>query len=181
MTIALEMDDSVARCIIFPRFFSEDQIHVDELLWRFDNSGEDGQGHESGVLRRLTPKTEQVHEIGCGIAALQNETAKARKYYCGFRNARYGSIPLTGPNYILTVTNTVELGQEAHLDFALQITVQGKSARNNAKTNARLAIAEAFGPAIPHKCCCDIDDLQHPFKQFGNDCLNGHGTFIAIF
>ncbi|MGJ4961208.1 hypothetical protein [Bradyrhizobium sp. HKCCYLRH3061] len=180
MTVALEEDDSIARCIIFPRFFSEDQVHLDELLWRFENSGEDGCGHESGVLRRLVPEAEQVHQIGCGIAAIQNQTAKARRYYCGFRNAKYGAIPLNGPDYTLTVTNTVEHGQEAHLDFALRITVEGKSARNRAKANARIAIAEAFGPAIPHICDCDTSDAEHPFKRFGDECLNGKGTFLTL-
>lgn len=181
MTIVLEEDDSLARCIIFPRFFSQDQIHVDELLWEFPKTEADGAGHESGVLRRLAPRTEQVHEVGCSIAAFQNQNrpGKVRKYYCGFRNARYADIPLVGQHYVLEITRTIELGQEAHLDFALRITVEGRSARNTAKTNARMAIAEAFGPAVPFVCDCDTEDDQHPFKLFGDECLNGHGTFIS--
>jgi hypothetical protein len=173
MPVALVAEDQVSRCIIYPRFFRNNR-HIDELLWQFGQSGADGASHESGVLRRLAPADEDVNRIGCSIAALQNTRlgspppgSGSRRYYCGFRNARYGDLPLEDDGYKLVVTNVPENGEEAHLDFALTITVDGKTARNNRKTDAGLALAEHFGPITIHRCECDLNDENHPFAVSG--------------
>jgi hypothetical protein len=178
MAVALEQDDSVSRCIIYSRFFREN-IHTDALLWQFGESKADGASHESGVLRRLAPTDDDVNRIGCSIASSQNDRqgnpapGPKRRYYCGFRTARYGDLPLQGDGYNLVVTNVPENGEDAHLDFALTITVHGKNARNNCKTDLGLALAEHFGLATAHRCACDLEDQEHPLTKFGEDCLFG--------
>ncbi|MHB0773418.1 hypothetical protein ACYCVF_33620 [Bradyrhizobium sp. 1.29L] len=171
MPVELAPDDQISRCVIYPRFF-RDRVHVDELLWQFERTAPDGASHQSGVLRRMAPEDTEVHRIGCGIAAIQNERSGSpppgpkRRYYCGFRTARYGDLPLQDEGYILVVTNDGENGEKAHLDFALTITIQGsKAAKNNRKTDAGLALAEHFGPIARHRCDCDCDDPNHPFAD----------------
>src|SRR4051812_39744938 len=116
MPVELNADDQISRCIIYPRAF-RDRIPVDELLWQFEQSAADGASHQSGVLRRLAPKDEDVHRIGCSIAAAQNDRAGSppsgsakRRYYCAFRNARYGDLPLEDDGYRLVITNVPENG-----------------------------------------------------------------------
>ncbi len=166
--------DEISRCIIFNRAFKDD-IHVDGYLWRFDNSDDDGISHESAVLRRLAPDPPHVHNIGCEIAAEQNERRQTppgpkRRYYCGFRTASYASLPKSGENYEVTFTVDGE-GHDAHVDVALKILVDGKSARAVCRTNAGLELAEQFGLPAPHRCECDAGDDHHPFGRWGDDCL----------
>jgi hypothetical protein len=66
-----------------------------------------------------------------------------------------------------------EHGIKAHVDFALTVQGDTKSARATNRTNAGLAIAEAFGRADPHICDYDEEDAQHPLHRFGVECLNG--------
>jgi len=176
MPVELNSDDCLSRCIIFDRAFDQN-IHVNTCLWHFDSSREDGVRHESAVLRRLAPKSEDVHRIGCAIAAAQNERknspppGRTRRYYCGFRTAKLSNLPNTGDGYSITYTNVPENGEEAHVDVALKILVEGKSARANRRTDAGLALAEAFGPPEPFCCECDVCDGFHPIALWGVDCL----------
>lgn len=176
MTIQLVADDRISRCIIFDRAF-EDNAHVDELLWRFEGSDANGIYHESAVLRRLAPASTDVHRIGCAIAAGQNvrkqepPPGRKRRYYCGYRSATFGDLPVTGEGYTVTMSHSPEGGEESHLDVSLSIHVEGRSARAVRRTNAGLALAEHFGPPRPHRCNCDTADDQHPFDLLGADCL----------
>jgi hypothetical protein len=178
MPVELVEDDSISRCIIHSRFFN-DNVHTDSMLWQFGESKADGASHESGVLRRLAPSDDEVNRIGCSMAAFQNARdcepppGPKRRYYCGFRTARYGDLPLESEGYRLVITNIPENGEESHLDFALTITVQGRAPRANRKTDAGLALAEHFSPARPHRCTCDLQDNEHPFSKFGESCLYG--------
>ena len=176
MPVEITDADEISRCIIFDRAFDND-LHVDEMLWRFGQTMPDGASHESAVLRRLAPLAEDVHRIGCGIAAAQNarkqepQPGPTRRYYCGFRTASYASLPKVGEGYHIRFTNDGEDGEDAHVDVALTVTVDGKSAKANTRTNAGLALAEHFGPPAPHRCLCDEADECHPFSLWGEDCL----------
>lgn len=129
------------------------------------------------MLRRLAPEAADVHRIGCAIAASQNERKQnpppgpARRYYCGFRTASVASLPREGDGYAIAYSNIPEGGEEAHVDVALTIFVEGKNAKALRRTDAGLALAEQFGPPAPHRCDCDAEDHQHPFDVFGEDCL----------
>ncbi|WP_126665522.1 hypothetical protein [Croceibacterium ferulae] len=176
MTVEINDGDELARCIIFDRAFEND-IHVDELLWQFGATKADGASHESAVLRRLAPYPEDVHRIGCRIAAFQNERkgnpppGPGRRYYCGFREASFASLPKGGDGYRIEYLNVPENGEKAHVDVALYILVEGRSAKAVRRTEAGLAIAEHFGPPAPHQCEVDYEDAQHPFALYGRDCL----------
>lgn len=175
MPVALINEDEVSRCIIYARAFSEN-VHIDELLWRFESTQSDGASHESAVLRRLAPLEADVHRIGCAIAEHQNirnsSTGSSRRYYCGFRSARYDTLPTEGDGYTIAVTNVPEGGEDAHLDVALTISVTGKSAKAQRRTDAGLALAEQFGPPTPHICECDKTDGDHPINRWGLGCLS---------
>lgn len=176
MLVQLSAEDEISRCIIFDRAF-EQTIHTDKFLWRFEKTGEDGASHESAVLRRFAPLPEDVHRIGCKIAAEQNERKGqpppgiGRRYYCGFRSAVFGELQLAGDGYSIEISHRPEGGEEAHLDVALTVTAQGKSAKATRRTDAGLALAEAFGDATHGRCECDIADNQHPFELWGTECL----------
>lgn len=170
--------DEISRCIIFDRAFDH-ELHIDALLWRFESKDEAGIYHESAVLRRLAPLPDDVHRVGCGIAAQQNERKKqpppgpTRRYYCGFRTASVASLPTDGEGFEVLLSNIPEGGEESHVDVALIVTVDGKSARANCRTNAGLALAEHFGPPAPHCCECDDQDEHHPLALWGEECLFG--------
>jgi len=176
MPVEITDADEISRCIVYDRAFDH-SLHVDEFLWRFENTQSDGASHESGVLRRLAPDAEDVHRIGCGIAANQNERknnpppGQGRRYYCGFRTASYASLPTTGNGYYITITNVPENGEESHVDVALTVTVEGKNAKAVRRTDAGIALAEQFGPPAAHRCDCDVGDDQHPFALWGPECL----------
>ncbi|KGB51730.1 hypothetical protein FG91_04094 [Sphingopyxis sp. LC81] len=176
MAVEITDADEISRCIIFDRAF-QDEIHVDEYLWRFDGKSPEGVYRESAVLRRLAPTPDDVHRIGCGIAAIQNErkqqpTGPSRRYYCGFRTAPYVALPKAGEGFFIIFTADGE-GDAAHVDVALNVTVDGRNARANCRTNAGLALAEHFGPPAPHRCECDVGDGNHPFSLWGEQCLYG--------
>lgn len=173
---AIDESDEISRCIIFDRFF-QNHVHVDSLLWLFGQSEADGASHESGVLRRLAPDKEHVHSIGCQIAERQNErrgnppAGPSRRYYCGFRTASVASLPRLGDGYRIEYSLLPEDGIDAHVDVALFVTATGKSARATRRTDAGLALAEHFGPPLPHRCNCDEADEFHPFSIWGTECL----------
>lgn len=176
MPVTIDASDEISRCIIFARFF-DGEVHTDELLWKFEGSGEDGKTHESAVLRRLAPVPSDVHDIGCGIAAKQNEDRNQpdpgpkRRYYCGFRTAAVASLPTGGDGYTIEIMNSPEHGVDAHVDVALTVLVTGRSARAARRTDAGLAMAEQFGPPEAYQCECDIGDGEHPLIKFGPECL----------
>ena len=187
MPVLLVADDIISRCIIFDRAFNHD-IHVDEFLWRFESSKEDGTYHESAVLRRLAVADNDVHAIGCNIAESQNirknlEPGPRRRYYCGFRSACYGDLPTGGEDFSISITNVPENDEESHVDVALTLhvpnTKANKNKRANKRTDAGLALAEHFGSATPHRCECDACDHFHPFDRYGLECLNSGLRKIA--
>lgn len=185
MAVDIVSDDLISRCIIYARAF-DGEVHVNSRLWPFGASGEDGAAHESGVLRRLAADDIQVHRIGCQIAAGQNAakgeppSGPNRRYYCGFRTARCGDLLMMGEGYHIVLTNVAENGEESHVDIALFITVEGKNARANRRTDAGLSFAEAFGPAVPFVCECDSLDDHHPINRFGVKCLAGPDQALAV-
>ena len=176
MPVEIDDSDEICRCIVYARFF-DGEAHVDELLWKFEGSGLDGKMHESAVLRRLAPEPSDVHRIGCAIAARQNTRlnepapGSKRRYYCGYRSAAVASLPRVGDGYTIEISNEPEDGEDAHVDVALTITVEGKSARAVRRTDAGIAMAEQFGPPEPHICECDAADTEHPMVRFGPQCL----------
>lgn len=176
MNDAIGVDDSISRCIIYDRFF-DGNTHIDDLLFQFGQSEEDGASHESAVLRSLALNDADVHAVGCKIAQSQNARknnplpGKGRRYYCGFRTARVGDMPLCGPGYCVKLTNDGDEGEKSHVDVALYIEAKEKSRRNTLKTNAGMALAEAFGPPTPHICNCDEGDEEHPLNKYGINCL----------
>lgn len=182
MALALLPTDEISRCIIFDRAFEGD-VHVDSRLFRFESRNDaDGSYHESGVLRRLAAKIEEVHLIGCLIAETQNARKAVppppgleRRYYCGFRTALYSQLPTLGNGYTITITHSPEDGIDAHVDFQLAFDppLTSKSARATRRTDAGLAIAEQFGCAEPHCCDCDKGDEHHPLLKWGPRCLDG--------
>lgn len=176
MAVPIEASDTIARCLIYNRFFPGN-IHTDAVLFAFGGSGADGKAHESAVLRSITPEASEVHRIGCKIAGSQNASrgepapGPDRKYYCGFREACVGDLQLEDDAWRVTLTNVPEHGEEAHVDVALELLAEGKSARSVARTDAGLALAEAFGQPVAHVCHCDIGDDEHPFVKLGVHCL----------
>jgi hypothetical protein len=155
MSVESEKSDQISRCIIFDRFFQAN-VHTDELLWVFGKTSEaTGASHESAVLRRLSPDAAHVHSIGCAIAGHQNigrgnpPPGDRRRYYCGFRTAAVSDIPSEGDGYSITLTNLPENGVESHVDVAVTITVEGRSAKATRRTDAGIALAEQFGPPEP--------------------------------
>ena len=179
--MTIEPDDLLSRCIIYDKAF-ERNMHVDARLVVFEASAADGACHVSGVLRRLAPADVDVHRIGCGVAFLQNGRKKppplpgrGRKYYCGFRTARVGELPLNGDGYSLRLTLDCENGEPAHVDIALLVFEDNKSARAAIKADAGLAIADAFGPAVEYVCSNDHGDNHHPLIKFPG-CLSGVGS-----
>lgn len=180
MSLVLLEDDTISRCLIFPKAFRE-RMHADELLWPFDSPGQERDGqhsyHESGVLRRLAPSDDDVHMIGCRIAAKQNAQRNEpppgakRRYYCGFRSAVMRNIAVRGPRYEVRITHAPEGGEEAHLDIELVVSASTRSARANTRTEAGIVLAEAFGKPERHICLCDENDPHHPLEAFGAECL----------
>ena len=176
MPLAIVDEDEISRCIIYARAFKQ-EAHVDEYLWRFEGTKDDGASHESGVLRRLAPNSADVHRIGCGIAARQNQRLEnpapgpKRRYYCGFKTAVFRDLPKDGDGYRIVITNVPEDGEESHVDVALFIEVEGKSAKATRRLDAGLALAEHFGPAEPHICDCDLKDGEQPLIRLGPNCL----------
>lgn len=175
MGVEVNPADAIARCLIYSQLFDGD-IHVDQRLWAFQKSGDDGASHLSGVLRSLAPTDADVHKKGCAIARRQNadrgepERGPTRKYYCGHRTAKVSELPLEGEGYKVRLTNEEENGDPAHVDVALYVYADSKSARNTIKANAGMALAEVFGPPIPHVCHEDNGDEQHPLRRMP-DCL----------
>ncbi|MGQ3100234.1 MAG: hypothetical protein ACT6RX_04285 [Sphingopyxis solisilvae] len=176
MILNIDHSDEISRCIIYDRAFEHD-LHVDAFLWRFESKSDDGVYHESAVLRRLAPDGSDVHKIGCSIAATQNfrksepQPGPSRRYYCGFRTAAVASLPCSGEGYLVVLTHLPEDGEHAHVDVALHLTVEGRSARATCRTNAGLALAEQFGPPASHCCECDATDEYHPLALWGDECL----------
>ncbi|MGY4281489.1 hypothetical protein ACVWXO_000709 [Bradyrhizobium sp. LM2.7] len=184
MAAEISDDDHVSRCIVYNKFFRDD-IHTDELLWQFGQSDSSGAAHESGVLRSLAPSLDEVHGIGCKIVAIQNERLqnpapgdKKRRYYCGCRTARAGDLPKEEEGFTLALSLVEEHGLKAHVDFALTVKGDTKSARAVNRTNAGLALAECFGETEAHVCDCDRDDMMHPIARFGPECVivRRHGS-----
>ena len=174
MPVEITDADEISRCIIFDRAF-EQEMHVDHLLWRFESKTDDGVYHESAILRRLAPLQEDVHRIGCQIAAAQNERkphrpGPKRRYYCGFRTAAYRTLPKEGEGFRVAFIHD-EKGDVAHVDVALTVTVEGKNARATCRTDAGLSLAEQFGKPSAHRCECDEGDEHHPFSLWGEGCL----------
>ena len=178
MSAVILDNDEIARCVIYDRLFQGD-IHVDEMLWPFQQSKADGAAHESAVLRRIAITSGDVHRIGCKTSETQNNRkgnpppGKTRRYYCGFRNALVSNLILVGNNYRIVLTNLPENDEEAHIDVALFIYAEGKSHRANVRSEAGLALAEGFGPPEPHVCDCDRNDEEHPVIKHGEACLFG--------
>jgi hypothetical protein len=164
--------DEICRCIIFDRAFQQ-ELHVNEFLWRFDSSrNASGDYEESGVLRRLAPMDDDVHHFGCGLAAGQNEknqpeSGPKRRYYCGFRVAKFRNLPEDTDKYSISYIND----EGAHVAVILSIKVTSRSARANCRTDAGLALAEQFGPPVPFICDCDANDQNHPINLWGEACL----------
>jgi hypothetical protein len=174
--IQIAEDDFISRCIIFSRFFHQN-IHTDAMLWQFGETKDDGAAHESAVLRRFAQSSNDVHRIGCKIAASQNQNkhnpppGPKRRYYCGFRTARYGDLPLVDDGYEIVIRHVPEHGEYSHLDVALTVSGSTKSERATHRTNAGLALAECFGHPDAHRCACDLSDDEHPFAKHGTRCL----------
>jgi hypothetical protein len=167
--------DEIARCIVFEQFF-RDGFHINDLLFQFSRRDDaDGNFHESGVLRRLAPADDDVHMIGCNLAAHQNAPrlpqGKDRRYYCGFRNVVAGRLPKKGTGFELRLENTEELGNKAHVDFIL-IVSGTRSERALNRTAVGLAMAEEFGPVIAHVCQVDLEDSRHPSRLYGAGYLD---------
>jgi hypothetical protein len=161
-------DDELSRCIIYSKAFASN-IHVDGRLFVFGQTGADGASHESGVLRRLAQADDEVHRIGCNIAHIQNERIQPppppgpkRRYYCGFRTAKVRDLCLEGEGYSIKLCLDGEGGMEAHVDIALTIFSQDGNERATIRTDAGLAMADAFGPAATHLCPADAGDNLHP-------------------
>ena len=169
--------DDISRCIIYDRAFA-DELHSDDKLWQFDSSADaNGIYHQSAVARRLAPRPVDVHAIGCGIAAAQNERkgdpppGRQRRYYCGFRTASHSDLPLVGDGYRVTLCIAPEDGVDAHVDVALEVEGATRGQRANNRTNAGMALAEVFGLPEPHVCDRDSDDTEHPIARNGVECL----------
>ncbi|WP_206240389.1 hypothetical protein [Novosphingobium terrae] len=172
----MTQDDELARSLIFKRFFPGN-IHTDASLWAFGATEADGKAHESGLALSLAPTSDALHRAGCAIAAAQNKTkgepepGPLRRYYCGYRQARVSDLPLEGETYAVTLNIDGATDISAHVDVALSYKVEGKNPRANARTKAGMALAEAFGPAVPYICTCDSTDKEHPLVKNGLDCL----------
>jgi hypothetical protein len=176
MPVDIMPDDVISRCIIYARFF-KDGLHTDSKLWEFGKTSEDGLVHESGVLRRIAIANDDVHRIGCGIAEGMNTNHQIergdpkRRYYCGFRNATVGDLPLVCDEYVIHISNVPEGGEESHVDVALEYKVEGRNQRAVVRTDAGMALAERFGPPVSFMCQCDNDDADHPLVKYGPNCL----------
>ena len=172
----VEASNELSRCIIYDRAF-RNNLHVDEALFIFAQTREDGASHESGVLRRLAPAANDVHRIGCAIAHAQNARKQFpppgpnRRYYCGFRTATVSDLQLIGPGYEVTLTMDNEGEEPAHVDIALLVSATSKNERATIRTDAGLSLAEAFGPAEGYICEVDRGDHQHPLVKYP-DCLS---------
>ncbi|MFE1598150.1 hypothetical protein [Methylobacterium sp. ID0610] len=172
--MTIEADDEISRSIIFDKAF-QNSIHVDKVLFVFGQSKEDGRSHESAILRRLAPEDTDVHRIGCKIAHKQNQRKNPppgpkRKYYCGFRTAKYNNMQLSGDKWEIFLTIAPEDGEESHVDVALMVHSEDRNERATIKTDAGLALAEAFGPAVEYVCECDHGDEHHPLHK-DPECL----------
>jgi hypothetical protein len=179
MSVSIEPEDEIARCLIYPQFF-EGSIHVNGKLWEFGKRASDGASHQSAVLRRLAANTGDVHRIGCKIAAIGNERLgpevdpEKKRYYCGFRSALVNDLQLVSDDYRVVITSLPEFGEDAHVDVALFINDDVPRNRHaNLRTAAGLALAEAFPQEPePHRCAVDKDDPNHPFVRLGEGCLS---------
>ena len=176
MTGAVDENEEIARCVIFPKAF-QDSVHTDELLFVFGSSGDDGASHESGVLCRLAPADEDIHRTGCKIAANQNARLGVepgdpkRRYYCAFRRARAKDVAIKSDRYWVTLTLDNEGGEPAHIDIALFVVDDAsRNERATLKSEAGLILAEAFGPPFEHICEVDTGDPLHPLR-IDPDCL----------
>lgn len=182
--MSIDASDAIARCIIYDPLFSG-SIHTDANLWVFGKTAADGASHHSAVLRSLAVNDDDVHVAGCQIAAMQNASrgepppGEKRRYYCGFRNAVVASLPLKTERYEVVLTLSPENGIDAHVDVALTVFGDTKQEKANRRTEAGLALAEQFDPAIPHTCFCDQDDAMHPIARFTVSCLMGGLTEYA--
>lgn len=173
----LDADDKISRCIIYGKAF-HNSLHINNNLFRFDQSP-----RESLVARSIMPDDADVHAKGCSIAEAQNARINPpsgdpkRRYYCGFRTARVGDISKKGFNYELIIEIRPEDGDNSHVHVELVVQESNKSERNRIKTEAGLEMAEAFGPAEPHVCDCDLLDEKHPLTQNPRCLIDGLNSF----
>ena len=174
--MSFEATDALSRCIIYDRAF-KNNLHVDQVLFIFTQTQDDGASHESGVLRSLAPSANDVNRIGCSIAHSQNARKQFpppgpdRRYYCGFRTAIVGDLQLQGDGYEVKLSLDNEGGEPAHVDIALFVTGKSKSERATIKADAGLTLAEVFGPAEEHICEADANDQNHPLIRYPT-CLS---------
>jgi len=183
MPVAIQADDIIARCLIYPQLFMGN-IQASDKLWEFGQRAADGASHLSAVLKRLAPTNNDIHAFGCRLAKQQNDGLAERlkveeppqdkkRYYCGFKEAQVDKLCITSENYRIVITNVPEHGEDAHVDVALFISEGvAKNKFANLRTSAGAALAEAFAKAEPHRCAADEGDQQHPFERLGMECLN---------
>jgi hypothetical protein len=182
---AVDGDDEIARCIIFPKAF-QGAAHTDEVLFVFGQSGADGRSHESGVLCRLVGSDGGIHDVGCRIALIQNERAgtdpssSKRRYYCGFRKAVAKDVAISSDKYRVTLTLDGEGGEAAHIDIAVWIGGESKNERSTIKVEVGLILAEAFGPVVSHICAGDVGDERHPLRSDPECLIRGIPRFSAL-
>ncbi|MNY43780.1 hypothetical protein D3C86_1787620 [compost metagenome] len=96
--------------------------------------------------------------------------APKRRFYCGYRKALAKDVAITGDNYRVVLTLDGEGGEAAHVDIALHVEAKTKNARATIKSEAGMALAEAFGLPVEHKCEEDCDNDRHPL-MVDPDCL----------
>lgn len=181
-------DQQLARCVLYGQFFVGQSVS-EALLFRFEGEGPDGSKKESCVWRKYARTVTEVHRIGTAIAVVQNariagqraargETpatpvaGKDRRYYCGFYQALAGNLRIEGLYYAVSVEHEIENGERSHVTVRLRINdAPDKSARANAKTEARRRLARALHSPEPFVPESDRDDPYHPINKWGADCL----------
>lgn len=180
--VNINMDDTISRCLIYNKFFRNGKAAKD-LLWKVHpTSGDGGIYHESGVLRRIATTDQEVHKIGCDIAAFQNSRVigkkkdkwkqeEHQKYYCGFSSGSLEELEFENDYYKIKFTLLPEHGVESHVDVMVEVKGETQDDRDYGRSEASLALAEVFGVPVPYRCECDTNDVLHPFKRFGCDCL----------
>lgn len=173
MTTPIDPSESISRFIIYDTLF-EGNVHTDNVLFPVAGEKPDGYYHWSGVLRKIIPIDQDVHNIGCDTAANQNVAKNdpppgpKRRYYCGFRSATAGDIGIKEDDCVVELIND----HNHHVDIRLKVNLTAKAAKANARTNALMAIAEVFSDPVPHICECDSEDGEHPLTKYGPACLS---------
>lgn len=176
--------------MIYSQHFSNSQVS-ELLLFGFQGSrAPDGTKRESAVWRKYARQEEDVHNTGEAMEDAKNARIAEKRekkgidpaappddvrlYYCGFLSATAGELRIARDDWYVDILHDIEGGIRSHTTVKLSFVGDAEhdtSARENATTEARRALARALRDPVPHVRARDSNNEHHPINRWGVDCL----------